>query len=161
MKSSGTNKKVIVLVSIQIALIIGSVLVLTFFESQKTLLGNSINIAGKNGFLIQSVLVETEKYRLGEPFVGNPTLELGLLNENILILKGGGDVEDLKVLPLPSELDVFWNDLRVEFLDFSSTVRQISNIKDSGGIISESDIFYLENYGQNILEKSSILAHEL
>ena len=161
MKFSFASRKIVVLVSIQIVLIIGSVLILTLFESQKTLLGNSINLAGKNGFLIQSVLLETEKYRLGEPFVGNPTLKLGLLNDNILILKSGDDVGDLKVLPLPSELQVFWNELRIEYLDFSATARQISNIKDSGGIISESDILHLENSGQKILEKSNILVDEL
>jgi len=161
MKSSGVNNKIVVLVTIQIILIIGSVLILTFVESQKTLLGNSINIAGKNGFLIEGVLLETEKYRLGAPFVGHPTLELNLLNTNIMILGDGGNVDNLLILPLSSELDIFWDELRVEYIDFAATTKQISNIKDSGGIISESDMIYLEESGQNILKKSNILVDEL
>lgn len=54
--------KITLLVVIKIILIVGSFGVLAYFQSQKSLLANSINIAGKNRYLTDNLLLQTEKY---------------------------------------------------------------------------------------------------
>src|SRR6266487_4582537 len=63
--NSKITTKIGLLVSIQATFIVGSVIILSYFESQGTLLGNSVNIAGKNRFLTSSVLLQTEEYFSG------------------------------------------------------------------------------------------------
>jgi hypothetical protein len=53
--------KIGVLAAIIIVFIISSFAVLAYFQSQQTLLGNSINIAGKNRFLTMNVLFQTSE----------------------------------------------------------------------------------------------------
>jgi len=161
MKFLSVNSKIVFLVSIQIALIAVSVLILTNYESQDTLLGNSINVASHNLQLVDKVILEMEKYRIGEPFVGTPTLALANLNENINVLMNGGSIRGLEVSPLPEQFDSKWDELHIEYLNFASTSKQISNIRDSGGVITELDILFLEDSMREIASKSTILANSL
>ena len=161
MKFSWVNSRIVFLVLIQIALIVVSVLILTNFESQNTLLGNSINVASSNVQLVDEVLFEMEKYRIGEPFVGTPTLALSNLNKNINVLKDGGNIRGLEISPLSKQFNTIWDELHVEYLNFASTSKQISNIKDSGQVISEFDILFLEDSMQEVSDKSILLANEL
>src|SRR5215831_5202249 len=57
--------KIGLLVVIIIAFIICSFMILAYFQSQQTLLGNSVNIAGKNRFLTMDVLFQTSEYLNG------------------------------------------------------------------------------------------------
>jgi hypothetical protein len=57
--------KIGVLAAIIIVFIISSFAILTYFQSQQTFLGNSINIAGKNRFLTMNVLFQTSEYLNG------------------------------------------------------------------------------------------------
>jgi hypothetical protein len=57
--------KIGVLAAIIIVFIISSFAILTYFQSQRTFLGNSINIAGKNRFLTMNVLFQTSEYLNG------------------------------------------------------------------------------------------------
>lgn len=155
------NRKVLFLILLQVILIVVSVLILTIFESQNTLLGNSINVASNNLQLADKVLFEMEKYRIGTPFVGMPTLTLNNLNDNIRVLKEGGVIRGFEVLPLPKDFDLLWYELRDEYLHFASTSKQISTIKDSGKTISELDILHLEESKEKVLEKSMILSYEI
>jgi len=161
MKFSPISNRIIFLVIIQISLIVVSVLILTNFESQNTLLGNSINVASHNIQLVDEVLFEMEKYRIGEPFIGKPTLALSNLNDNINVLKDGGNIGGLEVDLLPKKFNTIWNELRTEYLNFASTSKQISNIKDSGEMITELDILFLEDSMQEVSDKSTLLANEL
>ena len=54
--------KISILIVIEIILIVGSFGILAFFQSQGSSLGNSINIAGKNRFLTERLLLQVEKY---------------------------------------------------------------------------------------------------
>jgi hypothetical protein len=54
--------KITLLVIIEIILIVGSFGVLAYFQSQQSSLGNSINIAGADRYLIALLLLQTEKY---------------------------------------------------------------------------------------------------
>jgi hypothetical protein len=57
--------KIGLLVFIQIFFIIISLVILSYYQSQMTYLGNSINIAGKNRFLTSNLMFSTADYFLG------------------------------------------------------------------------------------------------
>jgi len=50
---SKIGRRIGILVFIQIFFIVTSLVILSYYQSQMTYLGNSINIAGKNRFMVQ------------------------------------------------------------------------------------------------------------
>lgn len=102
--------KITVLVIIEIILIVGSFGVLAYFQSQQSSLGNSINIAGKNRYLTENVLLQIEKYLYG--FSANASQlknAMSILESNILALKQGEKISGIDIKPLPSNLLPLWN----------------------------------------------------
>ena len=89
---------------IQIAFVICSFSILSYYESQGTHLGNSINIAGKNRFLTSNLLLQISEYFSQE---GNNSDQskirsaMNQLESNILALKQGGMISDIDLRPLP------------------------------------------------------------
>ena len=60
--SSKIGRRIAILVFIQIFFIVASLVVLSYYQSQMTYLGNSINIAGKNRFLTSNLMFSTAEY---------------------------------------------------------------------------------------------------
>ena len=87
--------KIGILVVIEIIIILSSFGILTYFESQGTFLGNSINIAGKNRFLTSNVQLSTEEFQSGFLVVG-PAKAIDTLESNILALKQGDSYLGIK-----------------------------------------------------------------
>jgi signal transduction histidine kinase len=103
--------KIGILVFIQIIFIISSFIILTYYQSQSTYLGNSINIAGKNRFLTSNLMFSITEY-----FIENNSdsskinYAIDQLESNILVLKHGGKISEIDLKPLPSEfLDDWYN----------------------------------------------------
>ena len=108
--SSKITTKVGLLVSIQAIFIIASVIILSHFESQGTLLGNSVNIAGKNRFLTSSVLLQTEEYLSGFSNVSAVNAAMNNLQSNLLQLKQGGHASvSVELAPLPFKYLNLWD----------------------------------------------------
>jgi hypothetical protein len=108
--SSKITTKIGLLVSIQAIFIIASVIILSHFESQGTLLGNSVNIAGKNRFLTSSVLLQTEEYLSGFSNVSAINAAMDNLQSNLLLLKQGGHASvSVELAPLPSKYLALWD----------------------------------------------------
>jgi signal transduction histidine kinase len=108
--SSRITTKIGLLVSIQAIFIIGSVIILSHFESQGTLLGNSVNVAGKNRFLTSSVLLRTEEYLSGVSNASAVNAAMDNLQSNLLILKEGGRASvPVELAPLPSKYLNVWD----------------------------------------------------
>jgi signal transduction histidine kinase len=82
--------KITLLVIIEIILIVGSFGVLAYFQSQQSSLGNSINIAGADRYLIALLLLQTEKYLDGSSDASQLKVALNRLQSNIIALKQGG-----------------------------------------------------------------------
>jgi hypothetical protein len=102
--------KIGILAAIIIAFIISSFAILAYFQSQQTLLGNSINIAGKNRFLTMNLLFHTSEY-LNGVFSSSSSSPNGVarvndainkLDTNIMVLRQGGKIGDIELKPLPS-----------------------------------------------------------
>ena len=122
--------KIALLAAIIIVFIISSFATLAYFQSKQTLLGNSINIAGKNRFLTMNVLFQTSEYLNGvfsssSSFPSSFSSQLSLstsdntlsklndainkLGTNLLILREGGKTSNnIELKPLPSNFLDSW-----------------------------------------------------
>ena len=156
--TSGLSVKIGFMIALEITIIAGSFAYLSWVENKNTLLGNSINIAGKNRFLTSTVLLESEYY-LSDPS-RRPILEdsLSNLESNILLLRDGGTVGDTEVGLLPPQFTEQWQTVHenwitlkahTDLLIFSNTPEeQLSTaleMRSSGNsLIVASDLFVTE-----------------
>ena len=108
--------KIGVLVVIQIIFIVTSFSILSYYESQITYLGNSINIAGKNRFLTSNLMLHMSEYFLADSsgvskvsHISKINSAIEQLDSKILALIQGGKVQDVDLKPLPSEFFDDWN----------------------------------------------------
>ena len=104
--------KIGILVFIQIIFIITSFIILTYYQSQSTYLGNSINIAGKNRFLTSNLMFSiTEYFMENNSDSSRINSAMDQLESNILVLKQGGEISDIDLKPLPSEFLNDWDNI--------------------------------------------------
>ena len=137
--------KIGVLVVIQIIFIVTSFSILSYYESQITYLGNSINIAGKNRFLTSNLMLHMSEYFLDGSSSGvskvshvskiNSAIEQ--LDSNILALRQGGKVQDVDLKPLPSEFFDDWNIIYQKWVSLKTTLTN-NIIKPNEQINSEA-----------------------
>jgi signal transduction histidine kinase len=107
--SSRISAKIGILVGIQIVFVITNIAVLAYFESQGALLGNSVNIAGKNRFLTYNVLVQTLKYLSGFSNVSAVNIAMSNFESNLLVLREGGNASPaIELKPLPTQYLDLW-----------------------------------------------------
>src|SRR5215216_4170552 len=116
--------KIGILVVIQVIFIICSFSVLTYYNSQGTHLGNSINIAGKNRFLTSNLMLQISKYFLEDNTsdVSKINLAMNELESNILALREGGKISDIALKPLPSEFLDNWNTVYQNWVSLKTTL---------------------------------------
>jgi signal transduction histidine kinase len=117
--------QVSIIIIFQIALIMGSFLTLAIFESQTALLGNSINVAGKNRFLASQFVDEVKDYAYVKNPEAKPEEKLIALEENIFLLKKGGMLNENEIPKLDIKFEQDWLiiqenflGLKTEYLDF-------------------------------------------
>lgn len=159
--------KVIVLIMLQIIIIIASFLIIAYLESEKTLAGHTINIAGKNRVLASQV--EIEMYRLvlsssQSSYLDGSSLNtddvfgaLSDLEANIHVLKHGGLAPDAKILPLPEKFNDRWQEITDKFWQYNYMVS--SMVMNNNFTIQDSrDI---ERVGTELVVLSNALTEEL
>jgi nitrate/nitrite-specific signal transduction histidine kinase len=100
--------KITLLVMIEIILIVSSFSVLTYFQTQQSSLGNTINIAGNNRYLATSLLLQTEKYLDGSSDASQVAAAINNLQSNIIALRSGRIISGVDIRPLPSDLSEMW-----------------------------------------------------
>ena len=118
--------KIAILVVIQVIFIITSFSILSYYESQGTYLGNSINIAGKNRFLTSNLMLQTLEYSFEGSNSGNDVSKINSaidqLETNILALREGGKVSDVDLKPLPSVFLENWNTIYQKWVSLKTTI---------------------------------------
>ena len=114
--------KIGILVVIEIIIILSSFVILAYFESQGTYLGNSINIAGKNRFLTANVQLATVEFQSGSSNVGNLSKAIDTLESNIRALKDGGSYLGLELRPLPPQFLNYWNVINQNWDDYKKSI---------------------------------------
>ena len=109
---SKIGRRIGILVFIQIFFIVISLVILSYYQSQMTYLGNSINIAGKNRFLTSNLMLSTAEYFMdNNSETSKIDNAIDQLESNILTLKNGGKISDIDLKPLPSEFSKDWDDI--------------------------------------------------
>ncbi|MGC1931314.1 MAG: ATP-binding protein [Candidatus Nitrosopolaris sp.] len=110
---------------VEIILIVGSFGVLTYFQSQQSSLGNSINIAGKNRYLTANLLLQSEKYLYGlSSDISQLKVAMNSLESNIIALKQGGMISGVDLRPLPSDFLDMWKTIDQDWNAYKTYVRQ-------------------------------------
>ena len=144
---SKLGRRIGILVFIQIFFIIISLVILSYYQSQMTYLGNSINIAGKNRFLTSNLMLSTTEYFTeNSGNISNVDTAIDQLESNILILKNGGKTSDINLKPLPSEFSKDWDDIYQKWIllktILSNNVLKESQINNPvGGVVTISSSF--------------------
>ena len=120
----------------QICLIFGSFLVLAIAESQTALLGNSVNVAGKNRFLTSQFLDEVKDWAYVKNPDSSPDNAFRDLEENIYLLKNGGVSGNIEITELDVEFEDDWikisenlTILKTKFIEFK--LKNTSDLKYS------------------------------
>ena len=109
---SKIGKRIGILVFIQIFFIIISLIIVSYYQSQITYLGNSINMAGKNRFLSSNLMYDTAEFFLGNSSdISNINSGIKELETNILTLKQGGKISDIELKPLPDQFSNDWDNI--------------------------------------------------
>ena len=164
--------KIGLLVVIQIAFVICSFSVLSYYESQGTHLGNSINIAGKNRFLTSNLLLQISEYfseggNSSDPSKINSAMDQ--LESNMLALKQGGMISDIDLRPLPSMFLEDWDKIYQEWVSLkgiltNSVIQPNENI-NLAAVTTLASVPVLkttiETSGSSLLNSSNALATEL
>ena len=127
--------KIALLAAIIIVFVISSFATLAYFQSQQTLLGNSINIAGKNRFLTMNVLFQTSEYLNGVFSSSSPLASsishnriaklndaINKLDTNIMLLKEGGKIAGIELKPLPSNFLDSWKIINNDWSTFKTFI---------------------------------------
>jgi signal transduction histidine kinase len=127
----GSFSKIVVKIGIlslvQIIFIIIIFSVLTYIQSQQTLLGNTINIAGKNRFLTLNVLYEAIDYLNIQSSPNKYNTDISQiksaeqqLESNIMGLKDGGKISGVDTQSLPTSFLDSWNKVNSTWNDFKT-----------------------------------------
>ena len=121
--------KIGILSLVQIIFIIMIFSILTYIQSQQTLLGNTINIAGKNRFLTLNVLYEATEYLNLLSSTNNSNISFSpiksaedQLKSNIMVLKEGGKTSGVDVQSLSPSSLVNWNKVNTNFNELNAIV---------------------------------------
>ncbi len=120
---SKIGKRIGILVFIQIFFIIISLIIVSYYQSQITYLGNSINMAGKNRFLSSNLMYDTSEFFLGNSSdISNINSGIKELETNILTLKQGGKISDIELKPLPDQFSNDWDNIYQKWEGLKTTL---------------------------------------
>jgi len=120
---SKIGRRIVILVFIQIFFIIISLIIVSYYQSQMTYLGNSINMAGKNRFLSSNLMYDTAEFFLGNRSdISNINSDIKELETNILTLKQGGKISDIELKPLPDEFSNDWDNIYQKWILLKTTL---------------------------------------
>ncbi|HET7642587.1 MAG TPA: HAMP domain-containing sensor histidine kinase, partial [Nitrososphaeraceae archaeon] len=124
---------------------ITSLIILSYYQSQMTYLGNSINIAGKNRFLTSNLMFSTAEYFMdNKNDISKIKTAIDQLESNLLTLKNGGRISGIDLKPLPSEFSGDWDNVNQEWIELKSTL--LNNILKQNPTISslqEGTLFFI------------------
>lgn len=138
----------------------GSFLSVAMWESQFSLLGNSVNVAGKNRLLTSQFLNEVKDYGYLNLPDANPDEKLRLLEENILFLKNGGEQNNLKLSSLDEQFYPEWDQVYYHFQMVKFDYENFKSISDNQ-TLSPFDITSLEVDSSVLINSSDILVNKM
>jgi signal transduction histidine kinase len=158
--SSRISVKIGILVGIQIVFVISNIAIFVYYQSQGALLGNSINIAGKNRFLTYNVLVQTLKYISGFSDVSAVNIAMRNFESNLMVLRGSGNTSyTMELEPLQSQYFDIWRGIDFNWQKYKEYI--IDNIIKPSQIqakqISVNQITELQSKALSLISSSDRL----
>ncbi len=155
--------KIVWLILIQIIVIITSFLVVAYLESQNSLVGHTINVAGKNRVLASQV--ETELHgMLFQKNMQEDNLDthkvmnaVRNLDENIRLLKHGGNISDNMIPPLPPQFSEDWQNVTDVFVQYQSEIMELSMSQE----MTLQDVEDANKIGDKLISYSDTLTDKL
>ncbi len=162
---SKLGTKIITFVFILIILVITSFIIFSYYQSQMTYLGNSINIAGKNRFLTSNLMFDISKYLVEDSTkdVSKINSAINQLESNILTLREGGNIAGIKLKPLPVEFLNDWNNVYQKWISLKTII--VNNIIEPNdktmGSIDKFTQSSLETEALSLVNLSNILVTKL
>jgi signal transduction histidine kinase len=162
---SKIGSKIVVFVFILIILVISSFIIFSYYQSQMTYLGNSINIAGKNRFLTSNLLYELSEYLLEDNTknISKINSAINQLESNVLALKQGGNIVGIDLKSLPTEFSDDWNKIYHKWISLK-TILANNIIKSSDkniGSVDELTQRKIETEALSLVNLSNILVTKL
>ena len=154
-----SKSKITIIVLCQIGLIIGSFLSVAIWESQFSLLGNSVNVAGKNRLLTSQFEHEVHDHENNDLHSVDPEKRMNELENNILFLKNGGVQNNIELNPLDEQFDRDWQNMYDQFLVVKTNYEDLK--QTSSEISYNSIITQLETNIEILLDKSNVLTNNL
>lgn len=158
--------KITLLVLVEISLICGSFYILTYYQSQGTSIGKSINAAGKNRYLTSISLFETEKFLDGSSNI--LTLKTGIdnLESNIQALAYGGAISGANIKSIPPDFSSYLNNVMRDFSAYKALILGKIIGGPQGSQVSSSETIpalkkNLESSAANLVRSSDILVTAL
>ena len=170
---SKIGSKIVIFVFILIILVITNFVIFSYYQSQITYLGNSINIVGKNRFLTTNLMYQISEYSFIEGNTKNSTKINSAINQlesNIQALRQGGGniiagIEDFK--PLPREFLNDWNKIYQKWILLKTSIAN-NIIKADDEIITSSEKSIdkgkkaaIETEALSLVDSSNILVTKL
>jgi signal transduction histidine kinase len=151
--------KITSIITFQILLIIASFLTIAVLESQTSLMGNTINIAGKNRLLASQFMGEVKsEYFVKQPD-SNPEKKLEELEENIKFLKQGGRQNGIEIKEISDKHLNDWKKVNEKFLNLKSKYLEFRNEFHSN--LSHDDLMPLEIEITEFISASDFLVQGL
>ncbi|HEX2408691.1 MAG TPA: histidine kinase dimerization/phospho-acceptor domain-containing protein, partial [Nitrososphaeraceae archaeon] len=167
---SKIGSKIVVFVFILIILVITSFIIFSYYQSQMTYLGNSINIAGKNRFLTSNLMFQISEYLFEDTNkdVSKINSAIYQLESNILLLRqGGNNISGIDLKPLPTEFIDDWNIIYQKWLQLktiivNNIIKQDDEITSSGKSIDKGkEETTIETEALTLVDSSNILVTKL
>ena len=158
--------KITLLVIVEIGLICGSFFILTYYQSQGSSIGKSINAAGKNRYLTSNSLFQTEKFLDGSSNI--LTLENGInnLEANIGALKYGGAISGANIKSVPPDFSGYLNNVIRDFSAYKALIQDKIIDRSQGSQVGTPETVLvlrqdLEATASNLVRSSDILVTAL
>jgi signal transduction histidine kinase len=104
-------------------LICGSFFILTYYQSQGTSIGKSINAAGKNRYLTSNSLFQTEKFLDGSSNMLTLKTAMNNLEANIESLRYGGAISGANIKSLPPDFSGYLNNVMRDFSAYKALIQ--------------------------------------
>ena len=162
---SKIGSKIVVFVFILIILVITSFIIFSYYQSQMTYLGNSINIAGKNRFLTSNLLYEVSEYLLEDNTknISKINSAINQLESNVLALKQGGNIVGINLKSLPTEFSDDWNKIYHKWISLKTIIANniIKSSDENLGSIDELTQQIFETEALSLVNSSNILVTKL
>ena len=166
---SKIGSKITIFLFILISLVITNFVIVSYYQSQMTYLGNSINIAGKNRFLTSNLMLHVSEYLFIE---GNTKAKasstvnsaMNQLESNIFTLRQGGSiVTGIDLKPLPREFLDDWNKIYQKWISIKTNIANniIKSTNSKVPIDKIEEVSLLDKEAISLIDSSNLLVMKL